>query len=99
MSYTDVKELAINQIVSGIDNNHWIFTKREKTNETVKIPVLPQAMNIINKYKDAIENKISLLLIRNKNPSSNYKFSFCSFINRQSIEIFIDTGKSRLQYI
>lgn len=63
LSYIDVKELTINQIVRGIDNNHWIFTKREKTNETVKIPVLPQAMTIINKYKDAIENKISKTIL------------------------------------
>ncbi|MDO7171760.1 site-specific integrase [Mariniflexile sp. AS56] len=63
LSYIDVKELTINQIVRGIDNNHWIFTKREKTNETVKIPVLPQAMTIINKYKDAIENKISKTML------------------------------------
>jgi len=63
LSYIDVKELTINQIVRGIDNNHWIFTKREKTNETVKIPVLPQAMTIINKYKEAIENKISKTML------------------------------------
>ncbi|WP_396603267.1 site-specific integrase [Algibacter sp. R77976] len=63
LSYIDVKELIINQIVRGIDNNYWIFTKREKTNETVKIPVLPQAMTIINKYKDSIENKISKTIL------------------------------------
>jgi integrase len=57
LSYVDVKELTINQITRGIDNNHWIFTKREKTNERVKIPILPQAMTIINKYRDAIEKK------------------------------------------
>ncbi|WP_317164080.1 site-specific integrase [Algibacter sp. L1A34] len=63
LSYIDVKELTVNQIVRGIDNNHWIFTKREKTNETVEIPVLPQAMTIINKYKEAIENKISKTML------------------------------------
>ncbi len=52
LSYIDVRELTANQITKGIDNNHWIFTKREKTNETVKVPVLPQAMDIIDKYKD-----------------------------------------------
>lgn len=57
LSYIDVRELTANQITKGIDNNHWIFTKREKTNETVKVPVLPQAMDIINKYKDVSENR------------------------------------------
>ncbi len=51
LSYVDVKMLRSNYITRGIDNNHWIFTKREKTNETVKIPILPKALEIINKYK------------------------------------------------
>ena len=57
LSYVDVKELTLNQITRGIDNNHWIFTKREKTNETVKIPILPKAMTIIDKYKRDSEKK------------------------------------------
>src|SRR5690606_28844359 len=51
LSYVDVRELTLNHIARGIDNNYWIFTKREKTNETVKIPILPKALAIINKYK------------------------------------------------
>ena len=51
LSYVDVKMLKSNHITMGIDNNYWIFTKREKTNETVKIPLLPKALEIINKYK------------------------------------------------
>lgn len=52
LSYTDVKQLAGNKISRGIDKRFWIFTKREKTNETVKIPILPKAMDILNKYND-----------------------------------------------
>tara|TARA_R110001583_G_scaffold150849_1_gene302828 strand:- start:962 stop:1852 length:891 start_codon:yes stop_codon:yes gene_type:complete len=51
LSYVDVKMLKSNHITRGIDNNYWIFTKREKTNETVKIPILPKALEILNKYK------------------------------------------------
>lgn len=51
LSYVDVKMLKSNSISRGIDNNYWIFTKREKTNETVKLPILPKALEIINKYK------------------------------------------------
>ena len=51
LSYVDVKELSLNQLARGIDGNYWIFTKREKTNETVKIPILPRALEIISKYK------------------------------------------------
>lgn len=51
LSYVDVRELTVDNIVKGIDNNYWIYTKREKTDERVKIPLLPKAMDIIEKYK------------------------------------------------
>lgn len=51
LSYIDVKELRSRQLVLGIDGNLWIHTKREKTNETVKIPLLPKAREIIEKYR------------------------------------------------
>ena len=76
LSYVDVKELTLNQITSGIDNNHWIFTKREKTNETVKIPILPKALQIIGKYKIVSENtnsKILLPLCSNQKTNSYLK--------------------------
>ncbi|WP_111309014.1 site-specific integrase [Confluentibacter sediminis] len=56
LSYVDVKELTTKQITRGIDNNHWIFTKREKTNESVKVPILPKAMDILAKYRDISKN-------------------------------------------
>ena len=62
-SYIDVKELTMNQITRGVDGNYWIFTKREKTNETVRIPILPKAMEIINKYKVLTENTNSTMLL------------------------------------
>lgn len=51
LSYVDVKELTEDNIVKGIDNNYWIYTKREKTDERVKVPLLPKAMEIIGKYR------------------------------------------------
>jgi len=63
LSYIDVKELTLNQITKGIDNNYWIFTKREKTNETVKIPLLPKALDIINKYRDFSKSTNSKTLL------------------------------------
>ncbi|MDG2193814.1 MAG: site-specific integrase [Polaribacter sp.] len=63
LSYIDVKELTLNQLTKGIDNNYWIFTKREKTNETVKIPLLPKALDIINKYRDFSKNINSKTLL------------------------------------
>ncbi len=52
LSYIDVKTLTKDHIVKGIDGNNWIFTKREKTSQTVKIPLLDRAADIIEKYRD-----------------------------------------------
>ncbi|WP_282160928.1 site-specific integrase [Ulvibacterium marinum] len=52
LAYIDVKQLLAEQLVLGIDGNHWLHTKREKTNEIVKIPLLPKAKAIIEKYAD-----------------------------------------------
>ncbi len=55
LSYVDVKELTEDNIVKGIDNNNWIYTKREKTDELVKIPILPKAWRVLQKYRSARE--------------------------------------------
>ncbi len=74
LSYVDVKELTLNQITRGIDGNYWIFTKREKTNETVKIPILPKALEIIDKYKIAFEkiNSKTLLPLCSNQKANSY---------------------------
>ncbi|SRX55032.1 site-specific integrase [Aequorivita sp. CIP111184] len=59
LSYIDVKQLQTYQLVRGIDRNYWLHTKREKTKETVKIPLLPKAKLIIDKYSNTVDQKIS----------------------------------------
>ncbi|MCL6265413.1 site-specific integrase [Flagellimonas myxillae] len=72
LSYIDVKELKPQQLVLGIDGNLWIHTKREKTNETVKIPLLPKAKKIIEKYrKDARPDVLGKLLPVYSNQKTN----------------------------
>lgn len=51
ISYIDVMNLTQDNISLGIDGNNWIFTNRQKTKTKVKIPLLPKAQNLINKYK------------------------------------------------
>ena len=74
LSYIDVKKLTCHQLVRGIDNRYWIYTKREKTNETVKIPVLPKALEIIEKYKNTqkITNSGSLLPVCSNQKLNSY---------------------------
>ena len=52
LSYVDVRELKADHLVKGMDGNDWLYTKRTKTDEPLKIPLLPKAKEIIEKYKD-----------------------------------------------
>ncbi len=51
LAYSDLKNLKPENIVKGEDGNMWIHTRRQKTNTISHIPILPVAMNIIQKYK------------------------------------------------
>lgn len=51
LAYIDVMNLTTNNISVGIDGEKWIFTERHKTGEKVRVPLLPVALGILNKYK------------------------------------------------
>tara|TARA_R110002012_G_C11598288_1_gene607028 strand:+ start:498 stop:1484 length:987 start_codon:yes stop_codon:yes gene_type:complete len=63
LSYIDVKALTPDHLLKGIDGNEWLFTKRIKTDEKLKIPLLPQAKEIIKKYEDSAERRITKVLL------------------------------------
>jgi site-specific recombinase XerD len=50
LAYIDVKQLTPNHISFGIDGDKWIFKNRQKTDTASKIPLLPIALSIVNKY-------------------------------------------------
>ena len=50
LAYIDVKLLKKDHIAIGIDGEKWIFKNRQKTDTKSKIPVLPIAQEIIQKY-------------------------------------------------
>ena len=52
LSFIDVQELKTDHLVKGIDGNDWLYTKRTKTDEPLKIPLLPKAKEILDTYKD-----------------------------------------------
>jgi site-specific recombinase XerD len=52
LAYIDTQKLSYNEIVTGIDGEKWIITNRQKTDAASRIPLLPQAISILNKYKD-----------------------------------------------
>ncbi len=52
LCYADVQKLQCNQIATGIDGEQWIFIKRQKTDTNSRIPLLPVAAAIVEKYAD-----------------------------------------------
>src|SRR5680860_158807 len=74
LSYIDIKELHPDQVLIGIDGNQWIHTKRVKTNESVKIPLLPRAKEILDKYGEEMERTGKLLPVySNQKTNKNLK--------------------------
>lgn len=59
LAYADIAKLTLNEIVRGIDGEKWIFTHREKTDTKSNIPLLPKALEIIEKYKKHPECKMT----------------------------------------
>ncbi|HEY4787351.1 MAG TPA: site-specific integrase, partial [Bacteroidales bacterium] len=51
LAYIDAFNLTSQNIGIGIDGQYWISTCRKKTDQPVRIPLLPKAMEIIEKYK------------------------------------------------
>ena len=52
LAYADVQKLKRSEIGLGVDGDYWIFTSRQKTETKSRIPLLPFAAAIIEKYKD-----------------------------------------------
>ncbi len=63
LSYIDAKQLKPEHIVIGMDGDDWIFTRREKSETFVKIPLLEKAKTIMNKYADKLYGKNEDLLL------------------------------------
>ncbi|WP_430816085.1 site-specific integrase [Carboxylicivirga sp. RSCT41] len=51
LAYIDVANLTMDNIRKGIDGNLWIITQRQKTKVPSNVPLLPKAIEIIDKYK------------------------------------------------
>ncbi|HSU51966.1 MAG TPA: site-specific integrase [Segetibacter sp.] len=52
LAYTDAMQLSPASLMRGIDGDHWLITSRQKTGTPVKIPLLPKAKDIIEKYRN-----------------------------------------------
>ncbi len=52
LAYADVQKLKRSEITRGIDGEKWIIAKRKKTETLFRIPLLPIAIKIVNRYAD-----------------------------------------------
>jgi len=50
LSYVEIKNLRLSHITEGIDGNLWIMLRRQKSKTAVKLPILPDAQEILDKY-------------------------------------------------
>jgi site-specific recombinase XerD len=50
LAYADVKKLKRAEIIIGMDGEKWISSKRQKTDVSARIPILPVALKIMDSY-------------------------------------------------
>jgi site-specific recombinase XerD len=75
LSYIDAMKLAPVNITIGIDGEYWISTNRQKTDEPVRVPILPKAWEMIEKYKT--------------NPRSMKKGTIFPYISNQKLNSYL----------
>lgn len=51
LAYIDVKQLKRHEIARGDDGRKWIVSARQKTSTPTKIPLLPVALELLEKYE------------------------------------------------
>ncbi len=51
LAYADVKKLTPENISKGLDGEYWIFVDRTKTGSSSNVPLLPIAVEMIEKYQ------------------------------------------------
>ncbi|MGV3705391.1 MAG: site-specific integrase [Arcticibacter sp.] len=76
LAYADVKKLKRSEIIKGIDGQQWIFTSRQKTDTTSRIPLLPTALKILAKYDDnpeCLHNDKALPVLSNQKMNTYLK--------------------------
>jgi site-specific recombinase XerD len=52
LAYSDVYKLRVTDIMIGIDGDKWIITTRQKTRSSTRLPLLPNALAILDKYNN-----------------------------------------------
>jgi site-specific recombinase XerD len=76
LAYADVFKLKRSEIIDGMDGEKWLSIKRQKTDTSSRIPILPMAMIVLNKYKEhpqCVAKKKVLPVLSNQKMNSYLK--------------------------
>lgn len=76
LAYIDAYKLKRSDIVIGVDDGNWIITTRQKTESATRLPLLPPAQRIMDKYADdpkCIDKNTVLPLLSNQKMNSYLK--------------------------
>ena len=76
LSYADIKKLQPHEIGRGIDGDRWIFTQRQKTDTASRIPLLPAAVQILDRYSShpvCVNRNLLLPVLTNQKMNSYLK--------------------------
>lgn len=52
LAYVDIYQLKISEVIIGRDHDRWIISNRQKTGTPTRIPLLPKAVILLEKYKN-----------------------------------------------
>jgi integrase len=63
LAYADVQKLRRSEIIIGVDGEKWVVSRRQKTDITAKIPLLPPALKIINQYSNHPQCQLKDLIL------------------------------------
>lgn len=76
LAYVDVKKLTKSNVNIGIDGDQWIFTHRQKTDTSTRVPLLPLAQELILKYEghpECINSNVLFPVLSNQKMNSYLK--------------------------
>jgi site-specific recombinase XerD len=74
LSYADLARLTPADISTGIDGGKWIISERNKTGIRFSVPLLPKALDILEKYQDHPERAVrnTILPMRSNQKLNSY---------------------------
>ena len=73
LAYCDTKKLTKKNLFLDVEGIFWVKTRRTKTDTEVSVPLLPKALEILEKYKDySINDDSSILPVLSNQKMNSY---------------------------